>query len=50
VADTVRLDHIVRGYYSNERVNPNGIIPRVPLLDLGRAHDRSSVGAAARAA
>jgi putative glutathione S-transferase len=42
VAATTRLDHIVTGYYSNARSNPNGIIPAMPALDLGRPHDRAS--------
>lgn len=44
VADTVRLDHIVMGYYSIDRVNPNGIIPLVARLDFTRPHDRSRFG------
>lgn len=42
VAATTRLDHIVTGYYSNARSNPNGIIPAMPALDLGRPHDRAT--------
>ena len=42
VAATVRLDHIVTGYYSSERVNPNGIIPVLPMLDFSRPHDRAA--------
>lgn len=42
VAATTRLDHIVTGYYSNASSNPNGIIPAMPALDLGRPHDRAS--------
>ncbi|OGA20854.1 MAG: glutathione-dependent reductase [Betaproteobacteria bacterium RIFCSPLOWO2_02_FULL_65_24] len=49
IAATVRLDHIVRGYYSNLRVNPNGIIPRVPLADFARPHDRGKAGASGQA-
>jgi putative glutathione S-transferase len=44
VAETVRIDHIVRGYYSIRRANPSGIIPRPPR-DFARAmaapHDRA---------
>ena len=43
VAATVRLDHIVTGYYSSERVNPNGIIPVLPALDFSRPHDRAAL-------
>ena len=45
VAATVRLDHIVTGYYSSERVNPNGIIPVLPALDFSRPHDRAALAA-----
>jgi glutathionyl-hydroquinone reductase len=48
VAETVRLDHIVTSYYSNVRVNPNRIIPKVPLLDFNRAHDRGPAVPSAR--
>jgi putative glutathione S-transferase len=34
VAETVRMDHIVRGYYSIPFVNPNGILPKIPRLDF----------------
>ena len=47
VAATTRLDHIVTGYYSNARSNPNGIIPALPALDFGRPHDRAALAAAA---
>lgn len=41
VADTVRLDHIVRHYhYSHEGINPNRIIPINPVLDFSAPHDR----------
>ena len=50
IAETVKLDHIVTGYYSIDRVNPNGIIPKIAKLDLGRAHDRSRLGKALSAA
>ena len=35
VAETVSIDHIKQGYYSLLRLNPNGIVPKGPLLDLG---------------
>ena len=41
VAQTVRLDHIVTGYYSIDRVNLNGIVPLVASLDFSKAHDRA---------
>ncbi len=40
IAETVKLDHIVTGYYSIDRVNPNGIVPRVAGLDFMAKHDR----------
>jgi glutathionyl-hydroquinone reductase len=41
VADTVRLDHIVRHYhYSHERLNPHRIIPINPVLDFTTPHGR----------
>jgi glutathionyl-hydroquinone reductase len=50
VGDTVKLDHIVTGYYSIDRVNPNGIVPRIPRLDLARSHNRARFGKAKSAA
>ena len=41
VADTVRLDHIVRHYhYSHEGINPHRIIPINPVLDFDAPHRR----------
>lgn len=34
VAETVRLDHIKRLYYSLSALNPTGILPKGPALDL----------------
>ena len=50
VAGTVRLDHIVAGYYAIDRVNPNGIIPKIAALDFTRPHDRTRIKAARTAA
>lgn len=50
ISDTVKLDHIVIGYYRNVRVNPNGIIPTVPKTDFTRAHDRARFDQARSAA
>jgi putative glutathione S-transferase len=48
VASTVDFDHIKRHYYrSHHSINPNGIVPAGPILDLERASSRS---VAARAA
>ncbi|WP_158966138.1 glutathione S-transferase family protein [Chachezhania sediminis] len=41
VADTVRLDHIVRHYhYSHENINPYRIIPINPVIDYAAPHGR----------
>ena len=41
VAETVRMDHIVRHYhYSHETINPNRIIPINPKLDFTIPHGR----------
>ncbi|MER1968910.1 glutathione S-transferase family protein [Castellaniella sp. GW247-6E4] len=42
VADTVNFDHIKQHYYrSHHSINPNGIVPLGPVLDLHRASDRA---------
>lgn len=40
IRDTVRLDHIKAGYYGITAVNPTGIVPKGPILDFDRPHDR----------
>ena len=41
MANTVRMDHIKSHYYgSHETINPTGIVPLGPELDLSTAHDR----------
>jgi len=41
VAETTRLDHIKHHYYaSHARVNPTGIVPEGPVLDLWAPHGR----------
>lgn len=41
VADTVRMDHIVRHYhFSHDSINPNRIIPINPDLDFSAPHGR----------
>ena len=50
VSDTVKLDHIVTGYYSIDRVNPNRIVPKIPKLDWTRPHNRARLGKALSAA
>jgi len=45
VAPTARLDHIKFHYYaSHATVNPTGIVPLGPLLDLDAPHDRARLG------
>lgn len=42
VADTVNFDHIKQHYYrSHASINPNGIVPAGPVVDLQRAPDRT---------
>jgi putative glutathione S-transferase len=42
VAETVSLAHIKRHYYaSHKTINPNGIVPKGPALDLSAPHDRA---------
>jgi putative glutathione S-transferase len=44
VASTVNFDHIKQHYYrSHQSINPNGIVPAGPVLDLQRAASRSVV-------
>jgi glutathionyl-hydroquinone reductase len=40
IRETVKLDHIKVGYYTNRAINPTLIVPKGPLLDLDRPHDR----------
>ena len=47
IAATTRFDHIKHHYYaSHETVNPTGIVPLGPALDLDRPHDRDRLRAA----
>jgi glutathionyl-hydroquinone reductase len=47
VAGTVNLEHIKRHYYgSHKSVNPTGIVPKGPLLDLDAPHGRERLRAA----
>ncbi|WP_339488543.1 glutathione S-transferase family protein [Pseudomonas sp. EL_65y_Pfl2_R95] len=42
VAPTVDFEHIKHHYYaSHKTINPTGIVPKGPTLDLMRAHDRA---------
>ncbi|SDM86734.1 putative glutathione S-transferase [Franzmannia pantelleriensis] len=41
IKETVDFEHIKRHYYySHDTINPTRIVPKGPLLDLERAHDR----------
>ncbi|WP_315709856.1 glutathione S-transferase family protein [Brenneria uluponensis] len=44
VSDTVNLEHIKIGYYSILWLNPTGIVPQGPHIDLERPHNRAGVG------
>jgi putative glutathione S-transferase len=47
VADTVSFEHIKRHYYeSHHTINPTGVVPVGPELDLDRPHGREAIGAA----
>ena len=40
--ETVNMEHIKRHYYgSHPTINPTGIVPKGPLLDFMRPHDRA---------
>jgi putative glutathione S-transferase len=41
IAATVSLDDIKNGYFSIAHVNPTLIVPKGPLVDYGRPHDRA---------
>ncbi|MBP2299216.1 glutathione S-transferase family protein [Azospirillum picis] len=43
VRDTVRLDHIKAGYYTNPAINPTLIVPKGPLIDLDQPHQRGGL-------
>jgi putative glutathione S-transferase len=45
VAETVNFEHIKRHYYqSHATINPTGIVPVGPALDLTAPHDRDPIG------
>ena len=45
IAATVNMDHIKRHYYgSHLAINPTGIVPKGPALDLMRPHGRARFG------
>ena len=41
VRETVNLEHIKLGYYSNSAINPSMIVPAGPIVDFERPHDRA---------
>ncbi len=43
IAETVKIDHIKRGYYGIAHLNPNGIVPKGPELDLLSPHGRDGL-------
>ena len=44
VAETVDLDHIKRHYYaSHATINPTGVVPKGPSLDLDKPHGREAL-------
>ncbi len=46
IAETVDFDHIKRHYYlTHGSINPSGIVPVGPILDLDAPHERARVGA-----
>ena len=45
VKETVSFEHIKRHYYeSHGTINPTGIVPVGPELDLDRPHGREGIG------
>ncbi len=46
IAETVNLDHIKRHYYmTHPQINPTGVVPKGPEMDLEAPHGREGVGA-----
>lgn len=42
IKSTVNFEHIKAHYYASHRkINPTGIVPKGPIIDLDAAHDRS---------
>jgi putative glutathione S-transferase len=49
VAETVSMDHIKRHYYGSQRsINPTGVVPKGPQIDLMRPHNRTKVASLRR--
>jgi putative glutathione S-transferase len=48
IKETVNLHHIKNHYYrSHKTINPTGVVPLGPALDLDRPHGRSQLAVAA---
>ena len=46
IAETVDFDHIKRHYYmTHPQINPTGVVPKGPEMDLDEPHGREGVGA-----
>lgn len=46
ISQTVNFDHIKRHYYmTHPQINPTGIVPKGPLMDLEAPHGRERLGA-----
>jgi glutathionyl-hydroquinone reductase len=44
VAETVHMDHIKAHYYrSHPTINPTGVVPAGPEVDLGAPHGRDGI-------
>ena len=46
IAETVKVAHFKRGYWSITRLNPSGVIPKGPELTYDAPHDRARLAAA----
>ncbi len=45
IAETVNIDHIKRHYYmTHPQINPTGVVPKGPEVDLDAPHGREAVG------
>jgi len=45
IAETVNFDHIKRHYYiTHTEINPTGIVPLGPIMDLNAPHHRERIG------
>ncbi|MFP1762040.1 glutathione S-transferase family protein [Lonsdalea quercina] len=43
IRETVNIDHIKTGYYGIRWLNPTGIVPQGPEIDLDRPHNRHTL-------